>query len=129
MAHAVGLTKTLKYSCASVWRLYCFKWMVSWCFENVVGIERVVFPDRSSRQATRAAWRQSQCVASGTSGGQRAISALSGSVSSSSSLSSLGPTRPCAAGPITADTSKYLNIYATCTALYTMFRIFVFFSR
>lgn len=83
-------------------------------FRNVVGIERVAFPDRSSRQATRAAWRQSQCVASGTSGGssQRAVSALSGSVSSSSSLSSLGPTRPCAAGPITADTSKYLaNIH------------------
>jgi hypothetical protein len=65
------------------------------------------FPDRSARQATRAAWRQSQCVSSGTAGsGSRAVSALSGSVSSSSSLSSLGPARPTATGPITPDTSK-----------------------
>lgn len=67
------------------------------------------FPDRSARQASaRAAWRQSQCVSSGsTAGGTRAISALSGSVSSSSSLSSLGPSRPTATGPITPDTRKF----------------------
>nr|XP_022901386.1 rho GTPase-activating protein 100F isoform X5 [Onthophagus taurus] len=79
--------------------------------------------DRSSRQATRAAWRQSQCVASGqhatggapsaTSGSAaaaaRAVSGLSGSVSSSSSLSSIGPTRPCATGPITADTRPIIS--------------------
>ncbi|KAJ8946829.1 hypothetical protein NQ318_002109, partial [Aromia moschata] len=62
--------------------------------------------DRSARQATRAAWRQSQCVSSGSAGGSRAVSALSGSVSSSSSLSSLGPARPTATGPITPDTRK-----------------------
>ncbi|KAJ8964175.1 hypothetical protein NQ317_009252, partial [Molorchus minor] len=64
------------------------------------------FPDRSTRQATRAAWRQSQCVSSGSAGGARAVSALSGSVSSSSSLSSLGPARPTATGPITPDTLR-----------------------
>ncbi|KAG5876003.1 hypothetical protein JTB14_026133 [Gonioctena quinquepunctata] len=64
--------------------------------------------DRSARQASRAAWRQSQCVSSSggaaAGGAQRAVSALSGSVSSSSSLSSLGPARPTATGPITPDT-------------------------
>ncbi|XP_063924009.1 rho GTPase-activating protein 100F isoform X4 [Zophobas morio] len=66
--------------------------------------------DRSSRQATRAAWRQSQCVSSGTAGsGARAVSALSGSVSSSSSLSSLGPARPTATGPITPDTRPIIS--------------------
>nr|XP_023015041.1 rho GTPase-activating protein 100F isoform X4 [Leptinotarsa decemlineata] len=66
--------------------------------------------DRSSRQASRAAWRQSQCVSSGGSAAaQRAISALSGSVSSSSSLSSLGPARPTATGPITPDTRPIIS--------------------
>ncbi|XP_048518799.1 rho GTPase-activating protein 100F [Dendroctonus ponderosae] len=64
--------------------------------------------DRSARQAARAAWRQSQCVSSGGGpGAGRTVSALSGSVSSSSSLSSLGPVaaaRPTATGPITPDT-------------------------
>lgn len=76
-------------------------WGCCWYLEGA-------FPDRSSRQATRAAWRQSQCVSSGSAGGAaRAVSALSGSVSSSSSLSSLGPARPTATGPITPDTRKY----------------------
>ncbi|XP_017778352.1 PREDICTED: rho GTPase-activating protein 100F isoform X6 [Nicrophorus vespilloides] len=76
--------------------------------------------DRSTRQTTRAAWRQSQCVSSGGGGAaataaggggpsSRAVSALSGSVSSSSSLSSLGPTRPSAAGPITPDTRPIIS--------------------
>lgn len=72
---------------------------------GVVGIESGAFPDRSARQTSRAAWRQSQCVSSG-GGISRAVSALSGSVSSSSSLSSLGTSRPCATGPITPDTRK-----------------------
>lgn len=88
----------------------CFRSSLDSMCRSVVGIERCDFPDRSARQATRAAWRQSQCVSSGGgSGASRAISALSGSVSSSSSLSSLGPTRPCAAGPITADTRKQVE--------------------
>ncbi|ERL93014.1 hypothetical protein D910_10316 [Dendroctonus ponderosae] len=71
--------------------------------------------DRSARQAARAAWRQSQCVSSGGGpGAGRTVSALSGSVSSSSSLSSLGPVaaaRPTATGPITPDTRKLIGCW------------------